>query len=139
MTVEYGANITNRNAGSLIDVGLWSGRLRVMSEVVTMASQATTVSTEVGVLPIGARFAYGMLQVSVTAGATATLAIGITGATGKYRAAATQTATTPSLFGVNAAVMAAALTAEETILLTIAAAALAAAGRLVIQMYYTVD
>lgn len=139
MTVEYGANITNRNAGSLIDVGLWSGRLRVMSEVVTMASQATTVSTEVGVLPIGARFMFGMLQVSVTAGATATLAIGITGATGKYRAAATQTVTTPSLFGVNAAVAAAALTAEETILLTIAAAALAAAGRLVIQMYYTVD
>ena len=87
-------------------------------------------------LPAGAIFAFGMINASVTMGASATLAIGTTGTSGKYRAAATFTTTdTPTLIGLNANVAMAAYTAEEAVILTIAAAALPTSGTLVIDFF----
>ena len=64
---------------------------------------------------------------------------GITGATGKYRAAATYTtADTFTLLGLSAFV-AEELTADEQILLTVAAASLPASGKLVIGFLYAID
>ena len=88
-------------------------------------------------VPAGSVFAFGMINASATFGGTATIAIGIAGATGKYRAAATHTATVPTLFGLYSAADDSALAAEETILLTIAAAALPGSGSAVVDMYFS--
>lgn len=120
------------------DVGQVHGRLRRFNSIITLASQATTDTIEIAKLPKGARFAYGVLTTDTSLG-TATVAIGIGGSTAKYKAAGTLTATdTPTLFG-KAAVVGEKLTAEEILFITIGTAALPASGRLVADIFYTVD
>ena len=70
-------------------------------------------------------------------GGTATVAIGISGATGKYRTAAIFTAAAPTLFGNSTAADDDALTAEETVLLTIAAASLPGSGTAYVDLYFS--
>jgi hypothetical protein len=80
-------------------------------------------------IPKGARVIRGVLQFTVAQGATATTAIGISGTTGKYRAAAVTNATTEFVFATTAAEnMGSETTAEETIIATNAAAAWTAAA-----------
>lgn len=112
------------------------GRLRMYRASITLASQATTDTIVLAKLHSGQSVRYGVLNSSVSLG-TSTVAIGITGTTGKYRAAATFTAVdTPTLFGPTAANSAAApMTAEETVFITIGTAALPASGTLVIDLY----
>lgn len=115
------------------------GRMRRYRATITLASQATTDTIVVAKVPKDQAFAYGVLNASATLGASATIAIGIAGATGKYRAAATfTTPNVPTLFGVNAAVGEGNETAaEEEIFITIAVAALAAAGTLVVDLFFS--
>ena len=55
-------------------------------------------------VPAGYRFAFGIINGSATFGASATVAIGIAGATGKYRTAAVfHRNGSPTLFGVSTA------------------------------------
>ncbi len=123
-------------AADLVPVSLLGGKVRVAMATFTCATDAAATYTAPIKLPKGARVICGFINASVTMGGTATLAIGIAGSTGKYRAAATYTtADTFTLLGLNATV-GAALTAEEQILLTVAAAALPASGRLVIGFIY---
>lgn len=113
------------------------GKVRVYTDTITFASQADGDDIVLfgSRVPKGSVFLGGMTTASATAGSTATLAIGITGATGKYRAAATHTTTAPTLFGVHAA-HGVASTADEQILVTIAAAALPSSGTLTVTMYF---
>jgi hypothetical protein len=125
------------NAGTdLIPVADLGGKLRVANAVFNCATDVVGSYTAPIRLPRGARVLFLVLNASATMGASATLAIGIAGTTGKYRAAATFTAAnTPTLVGLNATV-AEPLTAEEQILLTVAVASLPASGRLVISFVY---
>jgi len=109
---------------------LVGGKLEVLSqERFTLASDATGAYNIGPVIPAGAVPLVGILTSTVSLG-TSTIAIGITGTTGKYRAAAVFTAVdTPTLFGV-ASVMGQALTAAEQLLMTVAVAALPASGTL---------
>lgn len=119
------------------DGDLQNARVRVLSEKITLATQTTSDTIVLGVLPIGATFLYGVLTSTVTLGASATIAIGISGSTGKYRAAATFTsADTPTLFGVTAA-KASKLTAAETVFITIAVASLPGSGTLHVDLFYS--
>jgi hypothetical protein len=114
-------------------------RVRCNLEVFTLATDAPGTYPIGAPIPIGARILEIGLNTSVTFGGTATVAIGITGATGKYRAAATLTSTDQ---WVNVALNAAVgvpLTAEEQLIMTVAAAALPASGRLLIRVFYVVD
>ena len=138
MTVLYGDQMTLIEAGTVVDPGYAQGTVRVFDESFTMASQATTDTVVVARLPKGAVVLYGMLIASATMGASATVAIGITGTTGKYRAAAVKTTIVPEIFGVTAG-LGEALTAEEDVFITIAVAALPAAGTARVMMFYTVD
>jgi hypothetical protein len=80
-------------------------------------------------IPKGARVLRGVLQFTVAQGASATTAIGISGTTGKYRAAAVTNATTEFVYATTAAEnMGNETTAEETIIATNAAAAWTAAA-----------
>ena len=113
------------------DGGIQGGRLRRFRASFTMAAQASGDDIVLAKVPAGYRFAFGIIN------ASATVAIGIAGATGKYRAAAVFTAAAPTLFGVSTATDDDALTAAETVLLTIAAAALPGAGTAVVDLYFS--
>lgn len=89
-------------------------------------------------VPAGYRFVRGLLTTSVSLGSS-TIAIGISGTTGKYRAAAVFTATdTPTNFGTAAAMAAGPLAAEEEIIMTTAVASLptTAGARLIVDLYF---
>lgn len=130
------ANFTSQpvvKPSAVVGVG---GRLRRYSGSITLASQTTSDTIVVAQIPAGADFAFGVLTSSVTLG-TSTIAIGITGNTGLYRAAGTFTAVdTPTMFGPATAVKAANLTAEQQVFITIATANLPASGTLVVDLYF---
>ena len=112
------------------------GRLRRYSGSVTLAAQTTSDTIVIGQIPAGADFAFGVITSSVSLG-TSTVAIGVTGTTGLYRAAATFTAVdTPTPFGPATAVKAAAITGEQTVFITIGTASLPASGTLVVDLYF---
>lgn len=111
------------------------GRVRRYRATITLASQAAADIVVLAVVPKGAVFAYGVLN-SDTSLSTTTIQIGITGTTAKYKADAVFTATnTPTLFGKTAALVA--LTAEETIILTVSTATAPASGTLVVDLYFS--
>lgn len=89
-----------------------------------MTTQTTSDTLEGLTLPRGFRPARLNLYASATLGSS-TLAVGIGGTTGKYRAGAvlTANASAPVLLGTSVA-----LTADEAILVTIGAASLPASG-----------
>jgi len=116
----------------------YNAPLRVYRATVPMIAGAyqTTDTLTLAKIPSGSIFAFGIINASATMGASATLAIGNASSTGKYRAAATfTTANTPTLFGLSAS-NAAASTAEEVVIVTIAVAALPTSGTLNIDLYF---
>jgi hypothetical protein len=117
----------------LIDGGA-KKELTVIRRTWNLASQATTDLLGCK-LPAGFRPSLLNLVPSVTLG-TSTLAVGIVGTTGKYRAAATLTA--PALAPV-ALAPSAKLTADEDVIFTIAVAALPASGTLTVEFWGTHD
>jgi hypothetical protein len=138
MATLYGTNMTTLHSSMTTPpVVSQAATVRAFVEVVTLASQATTDTIEVGVLPKGAKFLYGIINNSATLGSS-TVAIGISGATGKYRAAATKTSTVPEVFGVTAG-MNVRISADETVIVTIAEADLPSSGTMVITLVYAHD
>ncbi|MEX0807092.1 MAG: hypothetical protein WD044_00035 [Dongiaceae bacterium] len=141
MAVLYGtqmAKLHNSTPVQLPAVSDVHGRVRIFNETIPLATQTTSDTIEIARLPKGARVLYGVLNTDTSLGSS-TVAIGITGTTGKYRAAATFTATsTPTLFGVNAGVGVGAA-AEETVIITIAAASFPGSGTLKVMFIYTLD
>lgn len=119
------------------DGGIHGGRLRRFRASFTMAAQASGDDIVLARVPAGYRFAFGIINASATMGASATVAVGVAGATGKYRTAAVFTAAAPTMFGNNTAADDDALTAEETVLLTIGVAALPGSGTAYVDLYYS--
>jgi hypothetical protein len=138
MTVFYAPEIAKLVAGSgtvgTPAQGFTDATVRAQTAVVTMASQTTSDTIVLGVLPKGSIFLYGILNNSATLGSS-TLAFGITGTTGKYRAALAKTTTVPEVFGVggNHGVT---LTANETVFATIAGATLPSSGTFSVSLFY---
>ena len=120
-----------------LDGGIHGGTIRRFRASFTMASQASGDTITLAVVPAGYRFAYGIINASATMGASATVAIGTASSAGKYRAAAVFTAAAPTLFGVNTAADDDALTDAETVILTIAVAALPSSGTAYVDLYYS--
>lgn len=86
--------------------------------------------------PAGCKPLYGYLLASATMGGTATIAIGNATTAGKYRAAAIHTTVdAPVLFMLSSAGDDAPLTADEDVLMTIAAASLPSSGILQCVMF----
>ncbi len=140
LSTELGqtANQTSAPVGYKPAATVYQGRLKRMRATFTLNTQTTSDTLVLGNLPAGATFAFGLITQTVTFGATATIAIGISGTTGKYRAAAVSTAVdTPTLFGITSAVSGSPVSAEEQVFVTIAAASLPASGTLVIDIFYS--
>lgn len=144
MTAYYSTELAGIDSLPLVKPSATHGvnaALRRFRATVDLSAQAQiTTSDTINLVdvPAGMAFAFGILVSTVTLGASATLAFGITGATGKYRAAAVHTAVnTPVFFGLAAAVAAGPLTARERIFATIAAASLPASGVFVADFYFS--
>lgn len=113
------------------------GRVRRFRNTITLASQAAADTITCQPIPAGHVFCYGVLTSSVSLG-SATIAIGVSGTAGKYRAAAVFTAVeTPTLFGLSTVADDDFLTSTETPIITIGAAALPASGTLVVDFYFS--
>lgn len=138
MTVFYGEQNTLINAGTVPAPGFVHGTVRCFVEEVTMNTQTTSDTIVVAKLPKGAIPLYGVLINSATMGASATVAIGITGTTGKYRAAATKTTITPEVFGITAG-LGEPLTGDEEVFVTIGTASLPGSGTFRVMMFYAFD
>lgn len=117
--------------------GVQGGRLRRFRATVPFASQASGDTITLAQVPAGYTFAFGMVNASATFGASATVAIGTAASAGKYRAAATHTATVPTLFGLYTAADDEALDAEETVIMTVGVAALPGSGSAVVDLYFS--
>ena len=136
------ANFYTKETKSLGDVPLrtpgdegYGGRPRVYRATIPLDAPPSSSSVNGTVVasgdtitlckvPPGMRFRKGTLTTSVSLG-TSTVAIGIAGTAGKYRAAAVLTAVdTPTAFGEAVDMAADASLAEETIILTVGVASL---------------
>ena len=116
---------------------VYQARLKRLRASFTYASQTTSDTLVIGNLPAGATVAYGVLNADTSSGST-TLAIGNAGTPAKYKAAAAFTSTdTPTPFGKCAPVIAAPLTAEEQVIITLAGATAPSSGNLVVDLYYS--
>ena len=134
MAERYSNEQTTLNNGELPKATLTNGRVRLRRATITMASQAINDTIVLCNAEKGEVFAYGMINISATAGSS-TIEVGTSADTDKYRAAATKTTTAPELFGKVASQVA--LTTNEKIIATVKAAALPASGTLTIDMYFT--
>jgi hypothetical protein len=114
------------------------GRLRRFRNTITLAGQAAADTITLQPVPAGHVFAFGIIIATATLGASATIAIGVSGTPAKFRTAAVFTAVeTPTLFGLSTAIDDDFLTATETPIITIAVAALPGSGKAVVDMYYS--
>jgi hypothetical protein len=112
-----------------------SAKKRSSIEVFNYASDAVGVYNISAPIPSGARILAVELNTTVSTG-TATLAIGIVGTAGKYRAAAALTTPDQWVQANPAAVIGDVLTADEQLIMTVAAAALPASGRLLVRIIW---
>lgn len=139
MTVFYSSELASITATPVVkaaDAG-YAARLIRFRATIALASQTTSDTIVVAIVPAGYAFAFGMHCTDTSLGSS-TVAIGITGTTGKYRTAATFTATnTPTLFGNVAAMDDAALSADQTVFITIAAATMPSSGIYVVDTYWS--
>lgn len=113
------------------------GRVRRYRNTITLASQADGDTITCQPIPAGHVFAFGIMNASATLGASATVAIGVSGTAGKFRAAATFTAAAPTLFGLFSAMDDDFLTAGETPIITVGTAALPSSGTFTVDFYYS--
>jgi hypothetical protein len=138
MTVFYSQEMTGFGSLPVVKPSApqYAGDVFVYQATISLASQATTDTIVLAYIPSGNSFLYGLLSTDTSLGSS-TIAIGITGTTGKYRAAAVFTATnTPTLTGLVANSANAPLAAPETQFITIAVATLPASGILVYQQFW---
>lgn len=139
MAETYASEISGQSTipTTMANGGVVGGRLRRFRATITLASQASGDTIVLAKIPAGHAFAYGVINASATLGGTATVAIGTAASAGKYRAAAIFTAAAPTLFGASTAVDDSALTAEETVIMTVGAAALPSSGTAIVDLYFS--
>lgn len=140
LSTELGgsANQTAAPLGYKPTANAHGARMKRLRGTFTYNTQTTSDTLVIGVLPAGATFAGGNITTSASTG-SATLAVGISGTAAKYKAAAAvTTADVPQPFGLAARMADSPLSADETLIVTIAGASLPASGTLVIDVYYSV-
>jgi hypothetical protein len=141
MAKLYGTNTSPRgqSPAGQVDGSQQGGHVRVYREKIALAGQTTSDQIVVAYPSKGEAFLYGELT-SDTSLATSTVAVGVAGTTGKYRAAATFTVATfvPTRFGAPSAITAFdKLTTDEEVFVTIGTASLPGSGTLFVDLYFT--
>ena len=116
----------------------FGGHMHVQIADIALASQASGDTIEVALLPKGARVLNWQLLTDTSLG-SATVALGTAASPAKYKAAGTFTSTDTPTAGMLTAAGLAVLSAEETVILTIAAAAFPSSGNLRVAFFYSLD
>lgn len=139
MTIFYSQELTGIDSLPVVkpSASQYGGGVFVYEASIVLASQATTDTIVVGQVPAGSQYLFSIINTDTSLGSS-TIAIGITGTVGKYRAAATLTGVNTPILNqlVAAAVNGASLTATERQFITIAVATLPASGNLLYQAYW---
>ena len=124
--------------GNLIPSIYAHGRVRILSDIITLKSQASGDTILIGPpLPRGTRLIIGMLLASRSLG-SATIKIGTQDDPDDYRSAQTLTNTNPSWFALLTDDTTS-LTKSQQIILTIGNAAFPNSGTLLVNLLYTTD
>jgi len=137
MAVLYGAYTGPRSTTppGQVDGSVQGGHVRIHREKITLAGQTTADTIVVAYPSAGETFLHGVLTSDTSLGSSQ-ISIGVAGATAKYKALGTFTATdTPTLFG-KASAQAAKLASDETVFVTIGTASLPGAGTLIVDLYF---
>ncbi len=122
-------------ARTLVSSAVDGGKARKNLEIFNLNTDAQAAYSIGAAIPKGARITGIRMMTSATLGSS-TIAIGIAGTPEKYRAAATFTsANTWTEVGAATALFDE-LTAEEQLIMTVAAAALPSSGRLLFEISY---
>jgi hypothetical protein len=133
MATHNSVQAAARASGSRLDGTINGGALRRFRYDIVLEGQASGDTINLGKKPRNHRFFAGAANSDVSLGAS-TIAIGLAGNAGKYRAAGVHTTpNTPVLFGTHAA-SAAGEGEEEDLILTVGAASLPGAGNLAIEI-----
>lgn len=131
MTKLYADNLAafGTTPVGLVDGSLHQARVRAYHAKITLASQTTSDTIVIAKPSKGETFLMGFHATDTSLGSS-TVAIGITGATTKYKTAATfTTADTPTIFPCTAIETAMTqLTADEEVFITIGAATMPSSG-----------
>jgi hypothetical protein len=143
MAVFFGKNLAVSNTATTtrkekVSADLQGGQARYYEENIDLSLITVTTADTIVVadVPAGLKFVTGWLNSSGNLGGTATVAIGITGAAGKYRAAAVVAAGITQ-FGVLATIQGAVNASPERIFITVAAANLPTTGTLSVQLLFS--
>ena len=140
MATYYSAELTGIDSNPIVKPNAISGynaHLKRFRATVTYNTQTTSDIIHVARFPAGTVFAFGIANTSVST-STATIAVGITGTTGKYLAAAAMTTANQPILFVSETAADEALTpytAEEQVFITIGTASLPASGTLVLDFF----
>lgn len=123
---------------SAIEPHAYGATLDRMRATVPYDGQASGDTVVLGELPAGAVFAYGVMNATATT-ATSTVAVGVAGDAGKFRAAAAfTTPDAPALFGKCAPAAADPVEGSQRVIATIGTAALPnSAGYMTVDLYYS--
>ena len=117
-------------------IASYGSRLKRFRATVPLTAQAIGDTVVVAIIPAGHTFA-GLELSTDTSLATATVAVGVAGTPGKYLVAQTVTVTNiPTGLGLVAQLIAGPLVAQETIILTVAVAALPASGNVLVDFCF---
>jgi hypothetical protein len=123
-------------AGYKPRASVYGGMLKRYRATVALAGQLVGDTIQLCNLPPGATFAFGVFNASTPI--SSALAVGTAATAGKYRASGPVSGTdTPTIFGTAAQAGAPdpALSAEETVFLSIGSVALPSSGTLVVDLY----
>lgn len=125
------------NGGSLKSIGVTVDLAAVPRANGTTGNILNGDDLFIGTLPAGCTPVAGFINSTVALGGTATVAVGIPGATGKYRAAAIQNSVGLIWFGIPAvANYTLGAVGDEQVFLTVAAANLPTSGILQVELLY---
>ncbi len=122
-------------ARTQVSSALDGGKARKNLEIFNLNGDAQAAYNIGAAIPKGARITSIRMMTSATLGSS-TIAIGIAGTAGKYRAAATFTTTDTWTEIGSATTLFDELTAEEQLIMTVAAASLPSSGRLLFDITY---
>lgn len=135
-----GVNYAKYVAGGAtkVDAGQWGGKVRVATEQINLAAQASGDTINIARIPQEARILYGTIVSTVSLGSS-TIKIGDAGDDDRLRADAVMTtANSPVMFGhSNGAAWIP--TAETTVFITVGTATMPASGTMYTTIYYMVE
>ena len=114
------------------------GRMRVLSDVISLDSQAVDDTIPIGKLPSGARVTHGMITTGMSLGSSRPV-VGTAADDDVFASSLTVTSTTAPVFFANGALGKEALTAETEVIVTVKTAAFPSSGTAVVTLFYVVD